>query len=65
MGPVNIIFHEWRALWRDMRRAPDLKTALRYVLMPPGWSHDGRTMTSQQLRELARKKSNSKSVIIP
>lgn len=27
----------FRALWRDMRSAPDLTTALKYLALPPGW----------------------------
>jgi sterol desaturase/sphingolipid hydroxylase (fatty acid hydroxylase superfamily) len=49
-GPVNILMHEWRDLWRDVRRAPDWSTALRYLFNPPGWSPDGSTLTSKQLQ---------------
>lgn len=50
MGPVNMVLHEWRALWQDIRRSPDFKTAFFYLVKPPGWSHDGKTKTSKQLR---------------
>ncbi len=48
---MNTIFHEWKAIFRDVRNAPDFKTSLKYIFNPPGWSHDGRTKTSVQLRE--------------
>ena len=48
--PWQIAFHEWRALLRDVRRAPGLSNKLRYLFAPPGFSHDGSSLTSKQLR---------------
>ncbi len=45
------VFHEWKAIFDDLKRDVDLKTKVKYVLNPPGWSHDGSTKTSNQLRE--------------
>lgn len=50
-GPVNIVFHEWRKLFADLRKPASFKTKLQYLVMPPGWSPDGSTQTSKQLRE--------------
>lgn len=50
----NLIFHEWTAIWHDVRQAPDWRSAWQYVFGPPGWSHDGRSLTSDQLREKER-----------
>jgi sterol desaturase/sphingolipid hydroxylase (fatty acid hydroxylase superfamily) len=50
LNPLVIATHEYAALVRDVRRAPRLADKLRYVVMPPGWSHDGRTKTTAQLR---------------
>lgn len=49
--PVRIIFHEWAALWNDLRQPIGWVQRLRYLFAPPGWSHDGRSQTSQQRRE--------------
>jgi sterol desaturase/sphingolipid hydroxylase (fatty acid hydroxylase superfamily) len=48
---LQIAFHEFKALWKDVKRAPNVKTKLAYIFMPPGWSHDGSTKTANQLRE--------------
>jgi len=48
--PWHIAFHEWRGLARDVRRAPGLWNKVRYVFAPPGFSHDGSTLTSKQLQ---------------
>ncbi len=48
---TNTIFHEWKAIFKDLGRKVDWKTKIKYVFSPPGWSHDGSTMTSNQLRE--------------
>ncbi|MEI9946016.1 MAG: sterol desaturase family protein [Chitinophagaceae bacterium] len=50
--PVNIVFHEWDNIGKDLRRK-DLgwKQKWGYLFGPPGWSHDGSRMTSEQLRK--------------
>lgn len=55
---TNTIFHEWKAILADLGKNVDWKTKIKYLLNPPGWSHDGSTLTSNQLREI-EKKSNS------
>jgi sterol desaturase/sphingolipid hydroxylase (fatty acid hydroxylase superfamily) len=50
MGPVNILFHEWKALLHDAKHAPDFKTKLKYFFNPPGWSHDGHTQTARTMQ---------------
>ncbi len=49
-NPVRIAFHEWQALWRDLRRPLSWRARLAYVFGPPGWSHDGSRKTTAQLR---------------
>ena len=46
----RIGFHEFGAIARDVRRAPTLRAKLGYVLAPPGWSHDGSTLTARELQ---------------
>jgi len=48
--PTTVVLHEWKALWQDVRNAPNLKAKLGYIFGPPGWSHDGSRKTSEQLR---------------
>ncbi|MGZ3765364.1 MAG: sterol desaturase family protein [Mucilaginibacter sp.] len=59
-GPVNILFHEWKALLLDVKHAPDFKTRLKYFFNPPGWSHDGHTQTARAMqREYEKTHSNT------
>jgi len=51
MGPVNILFHEWKSLLRDVKHAPGIKNKLLYFIKPPGWSHDGSTQTAKTLQQ--------------
>jgi sterol desaturase/sphingolipid hydroxylase (fatty acid hydroxylase superfamily) len=51
-NPVNVVFHEWREIISDLKKPLPLKIKLKYLYMPPGWSHDGSRKTSQQLREI-------------
>lgn len=50
LNPVKIAFHEYAAIAHDVRRARSLREALGYVFAPPGWSPDGSTRTSRQMR---------------
>ncbi len=56
-APLHIAFHEWAALWRDVRRAPTWRARLGHIFGPPGWSPDGSTLTAAQLRARAARRS--------
>ena len=47
---LTMEFAQWRDLWHDMRAARSLKGALAYLVMPPGWSPDGKGQTTEELR---------------
>ncbi len=49
--PVDIVFHEWVNIANDLKKDIPFTLKLKYVFMPPGWSHDGSRKTSKQLRE--------------
>jgi sterol desaturase/sphingolipid hydroxylase (fatty acid hydroxylase superfamily) len=51
MGPVNIVFHEFKAILADVKRAPGLKNKMRYLINPPGWSHDGSSQTAKVMQQ--------------
>lgn len=46
----KIAFHEFQSIWKDVKSAPNWSARLGYIFNPPGWSHDGRSKTSDQLR---------------
>lgn len=48
--PLTVWNHEWIAIWNDMKRSPKWSDKLKYIFYPPGWSHDGSTRTSNELR---------------
>lgn len=49
--PGHVIFHEWKSIARDIRRSDiSWKSRIGYLFGPPGWSHDGSRLTSNQLR---------------
>lgn len=52
--PLRIAFHELAAIGRDVARAPGLSAKLGYLLAPPGWSHDGSSLTATQLQRTVR-----------
>ena len=56
-NPLKMVFHEWKNILMDMRKGPTVKDKLLYVFGPPGWSHDGSTKTSSQLRAELKSKS--------
>jgi sterol desaturase/sphingolipid hydroxylase (fatty acid hydroxylase superfamily) len=53
-NPLKIATHEYGAIWHDIKRAPRFLDKLKYLFMPPGWSHDGDDLTSKNLQRKAR-----------
>ncbi|MDB5209317.1 MAG: sterol desaturase family protein [Sediminibacterium sp.] len=48
---LTVIFHEWKEIWQDMtQKGISFRTRLRYLFGPPGWSHDGSRLTSEEMR---------------
>jgi sterol desaturase/sphingolipid hydroxylase (fatty acid hydroxylase superfamily) len=50
-NPFTTIFHEWQHIGKDVNRKLPLQTRLKYLFMPPGWSHDGSSKTARQMRK--------------
>jgi sterol desaturase/sphingolipid hydroxylase (fatty acid hydroxylase superfamily) len=55
-NPIYIAFFGWKQLAQNIKRG-GLKHFVNYLIHPPGWSHDGSTKTTKQLR--ATKTSDS------
>jgi sterol desaturase/sphingolipid hydroxylase (fatty acid hydroxylase superfamily) len=53
LGSFNLFwaaFHEWIGIAKDVWTAPGLAAKLGYMVMPPGWSHDGSRDTSETIK---------------
>ncbi len=48
---TKIIFHEWQNIVHDLRKKIPLSIKIKYLIKPPGWSHDGSTKTAKELRK--------------
>ena len=49
--PIGIIFHEWKSLMHDLRKpGTNVTDKIKYIVNPPGWSHDGSTQTAKEMR---------------
>jgi len=48
--PVYVATHEYQSIWKDVSRADRWRDKLKYLLMAPGWSHDGEDKRSKTLR---------------
>ncbi len=55
-NPVKIAFHDWVNMAKDFKRSKKLSHILGYMFNAPGWSHDGSTKTTAQLRKEATNK---------
>jgi sterol desaturase/sphingolipid hydroxylase (fatty acid hydroxylase superfamily) len=53
-NPLHIEFGRWVNLFRDVVTAPNLRSAIGYIVMPPGWRADGQGETTEDLRRLAQ-----------
>ncbi len=49
---VSIVFHEWSQMLKDIKRRDiGFQDRMNYIFGPPGWSHDGSRLTSDQMRQ--------------
>jgi sterol desaturase/sphingolipid hydroxylase (fatty acid hydroxylase superfamily) len=63
-NPITMVFHEWKNIFDDIRHKDcTFLQKLGYVFGPPGWSHDGSTKTSKELREELNQKENGNETI--
>lgn len=46
----TILTHEYRNIWKDMKKSKNWRHKFMYAFGPPGWSHDGSTLTIKQIR---------------
>ncbi len=58
-NPVVILTHEFKDIWNDMKKSPKLYHKFMYIFGPPGWSHDGSTMTVRQQQALFEKQKKA------
>ena len=49
-NPIKLVVHEWANMSKDVKKPISLKQKLGYIFGPPGWSHDGSTLTSNGMR---------------
>jgi sterol desaturase/sphingolipid hydroxylase (fatty acid hydroxylase superfamily) len=50
-SPSEVIFGEWQKLWSDLKKPVSLSTKLKYLWKPPGWSPDGSSLSSSEIRK--------------
>jgi sterol desaturase/sphingolipid hydroxylase (fatty acid hydroxylase superfamily) len=50
-NPLVVEFEHWASLARDIASAGSVSTAIRYVILPPGWRADGSGETTEALRQ--------------
>lgn len=46
----TILTHEYKNIWSDMKKSKNWWHKFMYAFGPPGWSHDGSTLTIKQIR---------------
>lgn len=55
--PFHLVVHEWRSIRKDLRKKGlSPKQRWNYLFGPPGWSHDGSSQTSDELRSMENEK---------
>ena len=53
-NPLVIVSHEYKDIWRDVKKSKNLYEAFMYVFGEPGWSPDGSTLTVKQQQAKVR-----------
>ena len=50
-NPLRVATKEYGAIWKDVKRADKWSDKLRYLLLAPGWCHDGTDKRARVLRK--------------
>ncbi len=50
-NPIKINFHEYGSIWKDFQKTESFINKIKYLILPPGWSHDGSSKTAKQLQK--------------
>jgi hypothetical protein len=50
-GLMETIFHEFKNIKSDISRSSKINEKLKYIFYAPGWSHDGSTQTTKEMRQ--------------
>ncbi len=67
-NPIKIAFHEYWGIVQDqLQKGLTLKDRALYLLAPPGWSHDGSRLTSEDIKReyYASRGETSSSALAP
>lgn len=54
----RVEFYEWKQMLQRMMMSGSVMNGLKYLFMPPGWSHDKSTLTTKELRNREMKGNN-------
>ena len=57
-----ILTHEYKNIWEDMKKTNNWYYKLKYIFAPPGWSHDGSTLTIKQMRREMAKEARKEQI---
>ena len=60
-NPVVVALKTWGELFQKAMHSGSVSNAVNYFIKPPGWSHDGSSMTVKQMRKSADTKSKTTS----
>ena len=47
---LDVEFHEWKNMFKRVKNSNNFINGIKYLVMPPGWSHDKSTLTTKELR---------------
>ena len=50
-NPIKIAFYEWINMAKDFKKSKNIHHVIGYMFNAPGWSHDGSSKTTAQLRK--------------
>lgn len=51
VNPLVIVSHEYKNIWNDMQHATKWSDKIKYLIMSPGWSHNGKDLRAKTLQK--------------
>lgn len=60
-NPIVIVSHEYKNIWKDVKKSKNLYEAFMYVFGEPGWSPNGESLTVKQMQKVLKEEQSAAS----
>ncbi len=61
-NPIAIVFHEWRKIFKDIKKTKSIRDKVGYLIKPPGWIPGDSSKTARRMQLELKKMDETKKI---